>query len=401
MRIAIHGPPRPARAGTRWALMLLVWLLTPAALAFEVCEVCKKEIRDNTIKIWTDEVTRTEHFLCTKCSKLPNRCYLCSMPVLKGFTTLPDGRVICKRDVKAVITDETQAIQICEQVKEDLDRQFIRFISFPTTNVTLQLMDRVNLQEMYKVIGRDFICPDTRGYTWPKTNDGQRTFEIAILSGVQEEEMRTICVHEYTHAWLIENLPPAREKSIGKDAVEGFCELLAYLYAQQQGLVAGQSNILANHYTRGQVHLFIKAEQMFGFYEIVEWMKYGDTPLLLTNELHRVRQLDFAAATGARSNAVQKTETPIVNDTNPPVAFTNPVVALPETLTLRSIAGPPTRRLAIINDRTLAQHDRATVRLAATNVVIRCLEIRTNSVLIRNEVTGERQELFLPANHAG
>lgn len=392
--------------------MILIWLLAPAALAIEVCQACKKEIRGDTIITWTDEVTRTKHYLCTDCPKRYSRCYLCSVPVLKDFTTLPDGRVICKRDFQTVITDEKQAIQICEQVKEDLDRQFVRFMTFPSTNVTIQLMDRVNLQEMYKVIGSDFTCPNTRGYTWPKTNDGQRTFEIAILSGVQKEELMTVCVHEYTHAWHIENLPPARAKSIGKDAVEGFCELMAYLYAEQQGLAAGKSNILANHYTRGQVHLFIEAERRFGFNEIVEWMKYGDTPLLLTNELQRVRQLDVAAATALPSNAVHQAEAPVVSNTNLPAATnpppaivttasTNEPAKLPAKLMLQGIIWSTTQPMAIINHRTFGSGDRAEIRMAAANLLIRCLEIRTNSVLIQIEATGERQELFLPAKRAG
>lgn len=382
-------------------MVFLIWLLTPALLAIEVCEVCKKEIRSDTIITMTDEVTRTKHYLCTDCPKLPNRCYLCSLPVLKDFTSLPDGRVICQRDVKAVIIDDKQAIQICEQVKEELDRQFIRFTSFPTTNVTIHLIDRVNLQEIYKVIGSDFTCPNTRGYTRPKTNDSKRSFEIGILSGIQKEELMTVCVHEYAHTWIFENVPPAREKTIGGDAVEGFCELLAYLYAEQHGLVAGKSNILANFYTRGQVHLFIRAEQMFGFNEIVEWMKYGDSPLLLTNDLQRVRQLDFAAATGPRSNGLHKADSPVASNTNLPTAFTNLPIAYPETLTLKSISGPPTRQLVIINDRTLGKNDQATMRLTDTNVLIRCLEIRTNSVLIQIEATGEKQELFLRGNQAG
>ena len=127
----------------------------------------QKEIRF-TIITWQDEVSHTKQYLCSDCPKLPDNCYLCSLPVLKDFTTLPDGRVICKRDASTVILDDKQASQICEKVKEDLDRQFIRFITFPENNVTVQLMDRIKLQELYKIIGKDFSCPDTRGCTETK-----------------------------------------------------------------------------------------------------------------------------------------------------------------------------------------------------------------------------------------
>jgi len=65
-------------------------------------------------------------------------------------------------------------------------------------------------------------------------------------------------------------------------------------------------------------------------------------------------------------------------------------------LTLKNISGSPARRLAIINDRTFAVQDQALMRLATTNVLIRCLEIRTNSVLIQFDESGAKQELLLP-----
>lgn len=63
---------------------------------------------------------------------------------------------------------------------------------------------------------------------------------------------------------------------------------------------------------------------------------------------------------------------------------------------LKNLSGLPHRRLAIINDRTFAVNDQATIKLAASNVVVRCLEIRTNSVLIEVEGAGAKRELFLP-----
>ncbi|MGC3960344.1 MAG: hypothetical protein QM813_21185 [Verrucomicrobiota bacterium] len=142
---------------------------------------------------------------------------------MKDFTSLPDGRMLCKRDVKSVVLNEQEATGICARVKEDLSRLFSRFITLPDTNVTLQLMDRVTLQEIYRVIGNDYTCPDTMGCTATKTNDGQRVYEISILSGQPKEELMTTCVHEFAHTWIkFENVPPARRKTLGKDAAEEF-----------------------------------------------------------------------------------------------------------------------------------------------------------------------------------
>ena len=357
-------------------------------VAADFCAVCQKEILF-TVITWEDKVTHAKRLLCTNCIELPHNCYLCSLPVIKDFTTLPDGRVICKRDASTVILDDKEAAQICEKVKWDLDRQFIRFITLPETNVTVQLMDRVKLQELFKIIGNDFSCPNALGCTETKTNDGRRSFEISILSGQPREDVMTTCVHEYAHTWIIENVPPARSKSIGKDAKEGFCELLSYLYAKEQGLTGGISNILANHYTRGQIHLFIAAHHQYGFEDIVDWMKSGDDPLLLRDDLGRLRRLEDRPKIKVAA-------------TNPPaasviIATTNPPPKLPEKLALQGITWSKNKPIAIINGQTLRTMDQVEVRLDWTNLVIRCLEIHTNSVLVRFEASGAKQELFLPA----
>jgi len=259
--------------------------------------------------------------------------------------------------------------------------------------VTIQLMDRVNLQEMYKVIGSDFTCPNTRGYTWPKTNDGQRTFEIGILSGVQKEELMTVCVHEYAHTWVIENMPPAREKTIGKDAVEGFCELLAYLYAEQHGLIAGKSNILANYYTRGQIHLFIAAHRQYGFDDIVDWMKAGEDALLRAEDLGRLRRLEDLPKSQRTATNLPTADPAVVEIVEPRPPPREPI--------LQGITWSKAQPTAIINGQSFGAMDLAVIRLAPTNVLIRCLQIRTNSVLIQFETTGEKQELFLSGKQSG
>ncbi|MCC6823378.1 MAG: hypothetical protein IT579_21820 [Verrucomicrobia subdivision 3 bacterium] len=369
-----------------WLLFLVFFVGQMGVAAAEYCAVCKREIRV-TLYTWEDKVTHTKRFLCADCVELPGNCYLCSLPVLKDFTTLPDGRVICKRDVSAVILDDTQAAQICAKVKEDLDRQFSRFLALPDTNVTIQLMDRVKLQELFMIIGKDYRCPNAVGCTETKTNNSQRVFEISILSGQPQEEVMTTCVHEFAHTWIIENVPPARARTIGKDAVEGFCELLSYLFAEQQGLATGKSNLLANPYSRGQVHLFIAANRQYGFADIVDWMKSGEDPLLVREDLGRLRRLE----------ELPKTKTTPGTKPNPNVVTpTNLPPRLLAKLALQGITWSKTQPMAIINYHTFGTMEQASVRLASTNQQIRCLEIRTNSVLIQFEDSGVKQELFLP-----
>jgi len=387
------GLSRFAKRGTGcrslWLLFLVLFVRQLSFAADSICVVCRNEIRF-TIYKWSDKVTRTKVSLCNDCTELPDNCYLCSVPTLKNFTRLPDGRVICKRDLSSVIIDDQQAARICEQTKADLDRQFIRFLTIPDTNVTVQLMDRIRLQELYKVIGNDYVCPNTLGCTETKTNDGQRGFEISILSGLPREEVITTCVHEYAHTWIIENVPPDRARTIGKDAVEGFCELLSFLFAEQHGLATAKSNILANHYTRGQIHLFIEAYRQYGLADVVDWMTSGEDPLLRREDLSRVRRLED------RPKLAIEKRPPMPVKASPAVTNSPPI--LPTRFVLQGVVWSKTQPMATINGRNFDLNQQCVLPLFTGPVAVRCLEIRTNSVLIHIEATGEKQELFLTTN---
>jgi hypothetical protein len=345
-----------------------------ARAAGTVCVACDKEI-PFTIYMMTDAVKRVKVPVCGPCVELPDRCYLCGVAVRKDFTPLPDGRTICRRDVRDVVLDEAEARQICEAVRTGLDRQFSRFLSLAETNVTVQFMDRVTLQEMFLVIGNDYTCPNALGCTETRTNEFGREFVISLLTGLFREDLMTTCVHEYAHTWVIENVSPARRKTLGKDAVEGFCELLSYLYAEAQGLATGKANILANHYTRGQVHLFIAAEKTYGLNDIVDWMKYGEDPLLLASDLSRVRRL----AEPAKASTVS-VSTVTSKRVESAVA---PRPQLPEKLVLQGITWSPTRPTATVTGQNLEPNQEAVVNLRSGPVTVRCEEITPTSVTVR------------------
>ena len=371
-------------------LLFLCLILTGARSFGDVCVVCEKELRGD-IFTWKDKVTQTKSLLCHECTLLPDNCYLCSLPVLRNFKELSDGRVLCKRDSTTVVLDENVASAICAQVQELLDRQFVRFISFPQTNVQIGTMDRVTLQEMYKVIGNDFSCPNTLGCTKTVTNNNSRAFEISILSGQPREDLITTCVHELTHTWIIENSPTARSKTIGKDAVEGFCELVSYRYAEAHGLLTGMTNILSNHYTRGQIHLFIKADSQFGFDQVVDWMKWGEDALLRTNDLGRLRRLEMPTRI---ATVVTVTKT---NSTTDEVVTTAPapVKHLPTHLVLQGIIWSETKPVVTINGINLERGDETTIELVGGKTLVRCLEIRSNAAVVQTNHSAESVVLEL------
>lgn len=377
------------------ALTLLYCFSNNAFAARDVCEVCEKEIL-TSVYSREDKMSHEKRFLCADCIKLPHKCYLCGIPVLHEFTTLPDGRVLCKRDKASVVLDESVAVDICEEVRSQLDRQFVRFISFPQTNIQIGLMDRITLQGMFKTIGNDVSCPNTLGRTRAVNKQGGRAFEINILSGLPREDLITTFVHEMAHTWIMQNIPRTRMSIMGKDAIEGFCELLSYRFAEAHDLKSGMAHILGNHYTRGQIHLFIEADRQFGFDQVVDWMKWGEDPLLRGDDLGRLRRLDLPSpikpavasnnATRA-SNHTHEVATPAISNA--------PSMVAPAKLVLQGIIWSKTRPMATINGKNLEPNEEATIELSNGATIVRCVEIRQKSVVVQTNRSTENLVLEL------
>lgn len=348
-----------------------------AAVAPGHCVICAKPI-EQRVYIWEDKIAGGKLNLCETCAGLP-ACYLCSVPTGDDRTQLTDGRVLCARDVKLAVLDSSEAIQIFKDIKDALERHFSRFTIFPETNVAVSVVDRVSLIELFKVPGHDYGCPNILGFTRAETNASGRGYQISLMSGLTKPELKATCAHELGHTWIFENVSRARLGRLKTDAREGFCELVSYLLMNAQGESAATAIIRSNNYTRGQIALFIEAEQRFGFNEIVEWMKAGEDESLRANDLMRVRLLKAPERTNASA---------------PPV-FVAPAAPAPapNQLLLQGIIWSKTRPMAMINGRTFEANEEGQVRLGTTNMAVRCLVIRENEIEI--QVTGslERQTL--------
>ena len=86
---------------------------------------------------------------------------------------------------------------------------------------------------------------------------------------------------------------------------------------------------------------------------------------------------------------------PFFPDSNRPyeiAAAAKPVVADVSSLEVRGFSGELANRLVIINNHTFAVGDEGDVITSAGRIHLRCIEIRTNSVVI--EVGDQRHELF-------
>ncbi len=370
-----------------WSFVL-IFVLGSASIASadpDRCAVCAALLGDKVF-IVTDKVTQEKRLICPDCAKLPNNCFRCGLPVKKDYTALSDGRFLCERDVKNAVLDDDDAKQTIADVQSALDRLFSRFISFPAKNLETAVVDRINLTALFSLPGHDYECPNILGYTQSRTNNGKLQHKISVLSGLPRGELRAVCAHELTHAWVFENIPPARLKTLGSDAHEGFCELVAYLLMNSVGDDDDKKLILQNHYTRGQINAFIEAEDRFGFNEVVEWMKYGQDSVLHKEDLNRIRDVQIT----------RKSPSPATNVLAAIQTYAlPPVSAGPAGFVVKGISIARNRPLAMINDVTFEIQEEATIRVSGTNVLVRCVAIRPGGARIRILPSGEERELLL------
>jgi hypothetical protein len=343
------------------------------------CAICGALFTEKVYVI-EDKVTGEKVQVCPDCTLKRERCFFCGLPVKIDDTKLPDGRSICLRDAKTAVLDDATAQQVVHETSDGLDRLFSRFMSFPETNVSVKLVDRVNLQILFKEAGDAYSCPNVWGYTQTKPKKPARfDHRISLLTGLPAATLKATCAHEYTHTWLNEHLSPARKKTIDSDAIEGFCELIAYLLSDAQGNEQEVSLIKRNAYTRGQIDLLIEAERTYGLSDIIDWMQYGTDGRLEVGALDRIRNVELPKGRSVGALPVYQTA----------------AVKGPETLLLKGISGTAAHPFALINEHTFEENEQATVHVGTTNLMIRCLSIRGGKVKVLLLGSGKTEELVL------
>jgi hypothetical protein len=372
----------------RGKYFLMVFLLAGFGLgspltawAGDVCAICDRPIQ-GTIYLMTDKVTGEKVLVCSDCIKLP-LCSICGLPVKDNGVALPDGRYLCARDAKTVVLKAANIEQICGQVKVDLDRLFSRFTEFPA-NVDVTVIDRIDVDSMFYTEGNGSESPDLLGCIRPETVNDTTRYKMSLLIGMPLAQLKETCAHEYSHAWVGENVPKERRARLGRDAEEGFCEMVGYLLMDSQNEEVEKKRVLHNHYTRGQINLFIEAEKSYGFDQVLDWMKYGVTGQLEAGHVDQLRDVKMPSAKSGSSS-------PAIYSRTNMSALARPIIKLDGVLW-------GSRPVAIINGRSFLANDQNPVKVGGTNVNIRCLGIQKTSVRIQNVDSGKEQELRLPVN---
>jgi hypothetical protein len=377
------------RRQRRWLagflLSVLVGFATPARADADHCAICGSAFGPGkTMYTLTDKVAHEKVFICPACASCPDECYVCGLPVKAKYIRLSDGRFLCARDGKTAVLDESRARETCDEVVENLNRMFWRFLTFPSTNVNVSLVDRVNLYGEFTVVGNDFECPEVLGYIKSQTNHRAFKHSISLMSALPRAEFQATCAHEYSHAWVFENVPPQRRKTLSRDAHEGFCELVAFLLMDSLHEEEQKKIMLRNTYTRGQIDLFIEAEKRFGFNDVLDWMRWGVNPRLNAANLDDVRNVEMPRP---RTDPATKI-----------TFYVEQPTPVPDTLLLKGISSSKSQPLALINDHTFAAGESAKVRVGATNMLVRCLTVGGHSARIQVVDSGREMELQLDPN---
>jgi hypothetical protein len=360
-------------------LLIVLGLMGLAAdLQAQLCAVCNQQVGLEFYRA-EDKVTNEQKVICDQCSLLSSTCYLCGLPVKNNMTRLEDGRVLCARDAKAVVLSEEEARRECAEASIELDRLFSRFMHFPNTNASLTIVDRTQMDQLLQTPGFDRQCPSVYGYVRSRVvAGGHWRHPISILSGLPKYRLMAVYAHEFGHAWARENVPIDRE--MDRDTEEGWCELIAYRLMERFNQQVEMNSIRNNLYTRGQFALVLEADNTYGFYRVMQWMKWGIDSRLQEEDPDRIRKI----------NEKRQPSGPPVNDIGPVVVGPTPI---PDKLTLLGISGAGRGQLALINDRAFGANESGRVRVGKTNVVIRCLEISDGSVVIEVDGTQGKQEL--------
>ncbi|HAV63004.1 MAG TPA: hypothetical protein DCY13_11640 [Verrucomicrobiales bacterium] len=373
--------------GMSAVLGLLLFLVLGGTLpAWEaipnLCQLCSKPF---TTQVYSaiDSVTEEKRFLCDECVVRDHRCFACGLPIVKDMTSLSDGRHYCARDARRAVIQSADIQGIVVEAQKQLHQLLGDQISFPTELTDIHPVDRVTIEAMFARPGNDFACPNILGFYRTVSDQGERRHDISLLAGLSASGTRAVYAHELTHAWLADHLPAGRK--LGRDAQEGFCELVAHLLLEHLNDQEGLRAIRKNAYTRGQFELFLQAQRTHHLSTVIEWLKFGTEPLLDESDPEQVR----------RTKVPTRPAKPLwVLPSGAADAAARP--AGQERLQLKAVVGSEKRRTALINNRTLMAGEKSRIQIGDETVEIEVLEIGEDFVRVVRTGGGE-ETLRLPA----
>jgi hypothetical protein len=314
------------------------------------CAVCGNPIKGT---VWKYKQWR----LCEACTKLPDSCNVCGLPIREVALRTADGRAFCKKDGQNLLLTSEQGRELFERTRRELGDIIGQFFALKNPEVVVNVFD---IDYWNDQIGKKTEGKMRRtGFSVSRRAGDRIQHNVLLLSGHPVDEMAAVCAHEYTHLWINENRAEKRE--LDQDTIEGICELIAHLLMGQKQLPDQQEEIRKNTYTNGKILTMLDVERECGLNYILDWIKTGTNATLDVQVMKRFQAEQQAA--------------PLV------YAPAAPRPPAPTTLTLKALLGGK-RKIAIINGESFEKGDEASLRLGEKSVLVRCLDITDNSVIL-------------------
>ena len=206
-------------------LLALVLSLT-AADAPKRCAACQRLLA-GTFFWATSPALGERQAVCEACKNLKTQCAICQLPVPDPKHSLDDKRVLCERDFALGIFDEREALRVFEEAKRDVHRMLRSYGVLPDDNITVSLVNGMTLAQLYQSLPSAHDS-SLLGLTKTEVSTPGRLFKhsINLINGLGRARLAATAAHEFTHAWMHENIPETRK--LEKDTIEGFCELVAF-----------------------------------------------------------------------------------------------------------------------------------------------------------------------------
>lgn len=364
-------------------LLLICVLVSPDAFGV-VCFSCKRTLPPNEEYLpAVSPVTGSARPLCRDCLQIDKKCFICRAPVKVGGLTSPDGRLFCEEDAKGAIFDASDGRKVFDEAAQKLQRLLSQFLTLPG-NIEVEFINTEQPpvrslrpdEVLDKVIKSDFSAAAIR-------RQGTNRFTvISIMTGIKQSWVRRMSAQHLMFAWMAANISPNR--ALDPNVETAFANLIACKLLDEWNETEEKSRLLeriARKETIPQLNLMRSVESTYGLGTLLEWLRFGVDAQLTSQDLDRVRVLK------PRHAEINLVPAGASEGMRP--------VLVPDRLILKGILGTPARPLALINNTTFERNERARVNIGTSNVFLRCLEIRKQSVLIQLEGGSEKQELRL------
>lgn len=352
-----------------------IWLLLPVVLVGAdwppgACTICLRFLDEGEVSFRaTDLVEQTEREVCSRCAARPELCFLCALPTREDRLSLSDGRHYCARDAGRAWFDGERIRRLGSEVVERMQRSLARFMTFPGSRIDWRVEDYAQRTEALEEEPVRCRHPVVRFTTRPGA-DGSIRYEVTLLNGLPEAWLLSAAAHGVAHAWLLEEVPEGRRLTSG--TVEAFCEWIAWHALKAMGEPNEARRVLAGDLAHNQLEVFLEADRVYDMFRLLEWVRFGSEDRLVAGDTDRVRRLD------ERLRSVRREPRQVI----PPAQA---LARGPDRLVLRTILGSGNRRLALINNATLAVGEEGRVRVGTNLVRLRCVDMGEDWVAVEVE----------------